>query len=105
MFPYKGETKIESVGEDVDRGMFLQREFEATNDGRKLFRIFRLAPRSTKARTLPTIVCFMGHGKVRQILKDRDSYQHACAAQFAERGYLVFRDGERGHGTGTRHSP
>lgn len=32
----------------------------------------------------------MGHGKVRQILEERDSYQHACAACFAERGYLVF---------------
>ena len=28
--------------------------------------------------------------KVRQILEDRNSYQHACAAQFAQRGYLVF---------------
>jgi len=32
----------------------------------------------------------MGHGKVRQVLDEPDSYQHACAARFARAGYLVF---------------
>ena len=28
--------------------------------------------------------------QIRQVLEERDSYQHACASRFAERGYLVF---------------
>ncbi len=90
VFPYEGETKISEVGDDVDRGKFLQQEFEVSNDGRKLFRFFRLTSKSTTSKRLPTVVCFMGHGKVEQILEDRDSYQHACAEVFAEHGYLVF---------------
>jgi len=47
-------------------------------------------PASAPGPRQPTIVCFMGHGKVRQILEEPDSYQHACAARFAEKGYVVF---------------
>jgi hypothetical protein len=32
----------------------------------------------------------MGHGKVAQILDDESSYQHACSANFAKAGYLVY---------------
>ena len=94
VFPYDASARIATIGEPVERGPFEQQEFHVLSGGRRLFRFFRLAPRSAvppeKEPRLATVVCFMGHGKVRQILEERDSYQHACAAQFAERGYLVF---------------
>lgn len=79
------------AGPESNHATHRRREFHVTVDGQKLFRFFRLEPRSAKtAKKLPTIVCFMGHGKVAQILDDDDSYQHACAAIFAEAGYLVY---------------
>ena len=90
VFPYRGKIKISPVGDSVNRGKFMQREFAVSNNGQRIFRFFRLSPPSDTQKALPTIVCFMGHGKVNQILEDRNSYQHACAAQFAEQGYLVF---------------
>lgn len=90
VYPYAGKLTIQPVGEAVNRGTFLQQEFAVTHDGKRIFRFFRLAPKSENTKPRPTIVCFMGHGKVSQILEQRDSYQHACAARFAEQGYLVY---------------
>ncbi len=105
VFPYDAKPTVIAVGDARDRAKFWQQELEVHSDGQKLFRFFRLTPKTGPAKTgsaktgplntapvkrRATIVCFMGHGKVRQILEDRESYQHACAAQFAERGYLVF---------------
>lgn len=91
---YDAPTTIVKNGEPITREGFTQQELHALSDGRLLFRFFKLRPnsaeRSTSGRQLPTIVCFMGHGKVRQILDEPDSYQHACAARFAKCGYLVF---------------
>mgnify|MGYP001005117535 CR=1 FL=1 len=88
LFPYAGETEI-LAGEKIEGDGFEQQEFKVTLDGARLFRYFRLKP-AGPALARPTIVCFMGHGKVKQILEDSDSYQHACAAEFAKAGYLVF---------------
>ncbi len=90
VFSYQGKTEIIAVGDSIDRGKFIQQEYHVQNDGVRIFRFYRLTPKTAKKNNVPTIVCFMGHGKVKQILEERDSYQHACAAQFAEHGYLVF---------------
>ncbi len=94
VFKYDAPPKITKSGEPVDRGKYDEREFHVSSDGRRLFRFFRLTPKSAgeaaNGARMATIVCFMGHGKVRQILAEPESYQHACAARFAERGYLVF---------------
>lgn len=90
VFPYDGKAVITKTGIPVDCDKFVQQELSVHNAGGKLFRFFRLSPKSAKAGKMPTVVCFMGHGKVQQLLSDRESYQHACAAQFAEHGYLVF---------------
>jgi len=103
VFRYEHEPSFERFGEPVDRGSFIQEEYHVLAGGRRLFRFFRLVPKGAEAgetgtdmqaetsrKRRPTLVCFMGHGKVRQILEEPDSYQHACAAWFAERGYLVF---------------
>ncbi len=90
VYPYKGKTKISPVGDSVDHKNYVQREFGVYHNGRRVFRFFRLSPKSANKKVLPTIVCFMGHGKVKQVLTDRNSYQHACAKQFVEQGYLVF---------------
>ncbi len=90
VFPYQGETKISEVNDAVEREKFVQQEFEVKSNGQNIFRFFRLTPKFETSKKLPTVVCFMGHGKVKQVLEDRESYQHACAAQFAEHGYLVF---------------
>ncbi|HID23032.1 MAG TPA: hypothetical protein EYP14_11615, partial [Planctomycetaceae bacterium] len=100
VFRYDEKPTFKPFGEPVDRGPFTQQEYHVLVDGRRLFRFFRLEPnRRARPATsqprpgrdrLPTIVCFMGHGKVRQILDEPDSYQHACAARLAEQGYLVF---------------
>ena len=68
-----------------------RREFMVTLDSQRLFRFFRLEPDAAGTTgPLPTIVCFMGHGKVAQILDQQESYQHACATNFAKAGFLVF---------------
>ena len=86
LYPYEG--KIEIVpGEKTKHANHERREFQVTLDGRRLFRFFRLQPSD---KPTSTIVCFMGHGKVAQILDQPDSYQHACATKFAEAGHLVF---------------
>ncbi|NOX55490.1 MAG: hypothetical protein GXP27_13845, partial [Planctomycetes bacterium] len=100
VFRYDGKPRFKSFGEPVDRGPFTQQEYHVLVGDRRLFRFFRLEPKrpappaTPHSRSgcdrLPTIVCFMGHGKVRQILEEPDSYQHACAARLAEQGYLVF---------------
>ena len=90
LYPYDGKIAV-STGLESNHETHRRREFHFTVDGQTLFRFFRLEPRAAKAtEPLPTVVCFMGHGKVAQILDDKDSYQHACAASFAEAGYLVY---------------
>ena len=90
LYRYDGQIAV-TAGPDSDHETHRRREFHVTVDGQRLFRFFRLEPRDANATSpLPTVVCFMGHGKVAQILDDGDSYQHACAARFAEAGYLVF---------------
>lgn len=88
LFPYDGEVEIND-GESVENDGVVRRDIEVTLDGARLFRYFRLAPAGS-ARKRPAIVCFMGHGKVKQILDEPESYQHACASEFAKAGYLVF---------------
>ena len=94
VFNYDAPTTILKIGRPIDRERFGQQELHVLSAGRRLFRFFRLTPQSTDPSThdgpRATIVCFMGHGKVRQILEEPESYQHACAAYFAEQGYLVF---------------
>ncbi len=93
VFKYASQPTFARVGEPVIRERYRQQEYHVLIGNERLFRFFKLAPLArpdSSKKRLPTIVCFMGHGKVRQILEDRDSYQHACAAQFAEQGYLVF---------------
>lgn len=90
LYPYGSATKV-SRGEVADTESHRQEEFLVEADGERLFRFFRLTPNKLSPGTpRPTIVCFMGHGKVKQILEEKDSYQHACAARFARAGYLVF---------------
>ena len=97
VFPYDKSPVIQAVGEVVRRTGFDQQEYHVLVGGRRIFRFFRLTPLSAgpsrqggKESRRPAIVCFMGHGKVAQILEQRDSYQHACAARFAAAGYTVF---------------
>jgi glycerophosphoryl diester phosphodiesterase len=94
VFKYDAPPTILKIGRPIGRERFTEQEFHVLSDGRRLFRFFRLTPQSTDPSTKDgrkaTIVCFMGHGKVRQILEEPDSYQHACAAYFAQQGYLVF---------------
>ena len=89
VFSYEKGPTIIPIGEPTRRDAFSQQEFHVLCDGERLFRFFKLTPNGMSGRR-PTIVCFMGHGKVRQILEEPDSYQHACAARFAEEGYVVF---------------
>lgn len=109
VFRYEKPPTVVPAGEPVRRDGFSQQEFHVLSGGKRLFRFFKLTPYalpshqpeaqariadsplpSAPARHQPTIVCFMGHGKVRQILEEPDSYQHACAARFAQQGYVVF---------------
>ena len=90
LYPYEGKVAVSSVA-DSEHETHRRQEFHVTLNGQMLFRFFRLEPLSAKiGEQLPTIVCFMGHGKVTQILHEKDSYQHACAARFVEAGYLVY---------------
>lgn len=90
LYPYEAKITMDA-GLVSQHETYLRREFHVMIDGERLFRYFRLEPLAGQtAKPLPTIVCFMGHGKVAQILDDDDSYQHACAANFAKAGYLVY---------------
>ncbi len=90
LYQYTGDVTI-SEGEETQHETHHRREFHVTLDGQRLFRFFRLEPRSSAStELLPTIVCFMGHGKIAQILDDDNSYQHACADVFAKAGFLVY---------------
>ena len=86
LYPYEGKVEIKA-GKETKHSSHQRREYQVMLDGRRLFRFFRLQPSS---KSTSTIVCFMGHGKVAQILDQPDSYQHACATKFAEAGNLVF---------------
>ena len=91
IFKYDGRLRVEPIGKPIDLGKYDQQQFHVVQKDRRVFRFFRLLPKSaSEKKPLPTLVCFMGHGKVSQILSEPDSYQHACAARFAEHGYLVY---------------
>jgi len=94
VYEYDDPTRVVEVGEPARGDGFSRRELHVTSGGRRLFRFFELTPdpagpAATTGRRA-TIVCFMGHGKVGQVLEERDSYQRACAARFTAEGYLVF---------------
>ena len=90
LYPYEGGLEI-NAGADTRHDGHHRREYQVSYQGRRLFRFFRLEPLNAKpGKPLPTVVCFMGHGKVAQILDEADSYQHACAAAFADDGHLVY---------------
>jgi glycerophosphoryl diester phosphodiesterase len=90
LYPYQGQIEIEA-GQESEHPTHLRQEFLVSLKGEQLFRFFRLEPLGAKpGHALSTVVCFMGHGKVAQILDDQKSYQHACAAEFAKAGHLVF---------------
>ena len=90
LYRYDGKIVI-SAGSESEHETYRRREFHVDIDGERLFRFFRLEPHPAKSTgPRPTVVCFMGHGKVAQILDDEKSYQHACAASFAKAGYLVY---------------
>jgi glycerophosphoryl diester phosphodiesterase len=87
LYPYDGKIAV-STGPESSHATHRRQEFHVALNGQRLFRFFRLEPAATKTtQRLPTIVCFMGHGKVAQILDEEESYQHACAARFADSGY------------------
>ncbi|HHK40877.1 MAG TPA: hypothetical protein ENJ50_00540 [Planctomycetaceae bacterium] len=94
LFAYDGVPRVVTLSEPREREGYTEQALAFELQGKRLFRFFRLVPRTAsetaEARRMPTIVCFMGHGKVRQILEEEDSYQHACAARFAREGYLVY---------------
>jgi len=105
VFPYEKPITSVEFGPPSDYDTYTQQEFHVLGGDRRLFRFFRLVPKPATAvnRELPqqgkssgqdhrraAIVCFMGHGKVQQILEESTSYQHACAARFARRGYTVY---------------
>lgn len=89
LFPCRDEMEVVR-GKVTAKETHRQEEFLVETSGERLFRFFRLTPHRAASTPRPTVVCFMGHGKVKQILEDEDSYQHACAARFAKAGYLVF---------------
>jgi glycerophosphoryl diester phosphodiesterase len=90
LYPYKGVITVTAAGKS-EHGSHRHQEFHVSIDGMRLFRFFRLEPHTARpGEQYPAIVCFMGHGKVTQILEDRQSYQHACAAEFADAGYIVY---------------
>jgi pimeloyl-ACP methyl ester carboxylesterase len=93
LFPYAGTMAVSS-GEPEEKEDYSQQEFHVDFNGERLFRYFRLSPLEKDGAAgkdkQAAIVCFMGHGKVSQILQDEESYQHACAAHFAREGYLVY---------------
>jgi glycerophosphoryl diester phosphodiesterase/dienelactone hydrolase len=94
LFQYEDKPEIAAVGSPVLKEKYLQQEFHVSIQGNRLFRFFRLEPHNQTVKNedskSPTIVCFMGHGKIKQVLEEKKSYQHACAARFAEQGYLVY---------------
>jgi arylsulfatase A-like enzyme/glycerophosphoryl diester phosphodiesterase len=90
VYPYEGPANV-LPGLVSEHATYNQQEFDVTIEGERLFRYFRLQPNATPpSNKYPTVICFMGHGKVKQVLEEQDSYQHACAAEFAKAGYLVF---------------
>ncbi len=90
LYPYEGKIEI-NAGADTKHAGHHRREHQVVYQSRRLFRFFRLEPLDAQpAKPLPTIVCFMGHGKAAQILDEAASYQHACAAALANDGYLVY---------------
>jgi glycerophosphoryl diester phosphodiesterase len=93
VFPYSKKLSITPRGPAEQFDKYSQQEFTVSQGDQRLFRFFQLQPNDQPTASIkrkPTIVCFMGHGKVAQILNELNSYQHACARQFVEQGYQVF---------------
>ena len=93
VFPYPHKLSITPRGPAEQFDNYSQQEFTVGQGEQRLFRFFQLQPNdqpTVSSKRTPTIVCFMGHGKVAQILNEPKSYQHACARQFVEQGYQVF---------------
>ena len=68
LYPYDDGKIAVSKGPELRHDTHRQQEFHVSLDGQQLFRYFRLEPRNVSAdEGLPTMVCFMGHGKVAQI--------------------------------------
>lgn len=86
VFPYEGQPAFVNTETATVKG--IQREtWHVTLDDDVLFRFFKLHAQRTK---LGTIIVFMGHGKVTQLLDKPRSYQSAAATLLAEAGYDVF---------------
>lgn len=64
-------------------------EWHAQVNGKRVFRYFKLRP-TNLVRDAATVVVFMGHGKVEQVLSGRKSYQRAAASELAQQGYVVY---------------
>lgn len=85
VFPYEGQPTFINTGTATVKG--IQREtWHVTLRDDLLFRFFKLHAQRAK---LGTIIVFMGHGKVSQLLDAPRSYQAAAATLLAEAGYDV----------------
>jgi len=90
VYPYQEPVSVTAC-DTIDRVGYREQEFRVEFNGSQLFRYFRLEPGTgSPSSALPAIVCFMGHGKVKQILDEQESYQKGCASNFARKGYLVY---------------
>ncbi len=93
LYPYHEPVEI-TKAEIVENEEFRQETFEVFLGQKRLFRYFRLQPKKSRRGkvngSLPTILAFVGHGCVLDVLEDDVSYQHAFAASFARDGYLVY---------------
>ena len=104
LFPYQNGVRVARLPA-VSREGYVSEECLVTMGGQPAFRYYRLSPTiaAGTARRLPTIVCFMGHGSVLDVLTDRASYQHAFAAAFARAGYIAYVMENIGMGPGGDH--
>lgn len=85
-FPYEGTPEFNQTAVHRDAGTQTE-TWHVSLGGALLFRFFKLPPRGTK---LGTLLVFMGHGKVAQLLTDAGSYQAAAGAALARAGYEVY---------------
>lgn len=85
-FPYDGQPAFTKVAEGRNHETRVE-TWHVGLDGKQLFRFFRLAP---PGATLGTVIVFMGHGKVEQLLTQPSSYQRAAGAALATAGYDVY---------------
>lgn len=89
-FSYRGPIQIQP-GEIVGRKGYQRQVFHVLQEQEVLFRYFVLQPDEVPAGSaLPAVACFMGHGRVTQVLEEEGSYQHAFAAALVRKGYRVY---------------